>query len=64
MQHLRSFHSKSFTLLQQTKSAFKANLLPFCNKTKALSQQFFYPFATKQKRFHNKSFTILQKQKV
>ena len=64
MQHLRSFHSKSFTLLQQTKSAFKANLLPFCNKTKTLSQQIFYPFTTKQKRSHNKSFTILQKQKV
>ena len=60
MQHLRSFHSKSFTLLQQTKSAFKANLLPFCNRTKALSQQIFYPFATKQKRFHSKSFTLLQ----
>ena len=60
----KRFQSKSFTLLQQNKSAFTANLLPFCNKTKALSQQIFYPLATKQKRFHSKSFTILQEQKV
>lgn len=60
MQYLRSFHSKSFTLLQQNQSAFKTNLLPFCNRTKALSQQIFYPFTTKPKRFHNKSFTLLQ----
>ena len=62
MQHPRSFHNKSFTLLQQNQSAFTANLLHFCNKTKALSQQIFYPFTTKQKRFHSKSFT-LSKQK-
>lgn len=63
MQLLRSFHSKSFTLLQQNKSAFKANLLPFCNKPKALSQQIFYPFATEQKRFQSKSFTLSQQNK-
>lgn len=51
----KRFHSKSFTLSQQNKSALTANLLPFCNKTKALSQQIFYPFATEQKRFHNKT---------
>ena len=60
----KRFHSKSFTFLQQNKSAFTTNLLPFCNRTKALSQQIFYPFATKQKRFLSKSFTILQEQKV
>ena len=63
MQLPRFFHSKSFTLLQQTKSAFTANLLPFCNKTKALSQQIFYPLATKQKRFQSKSFTLSQQNK-
>ena len=55
MQHLRFFHSKSFTLLQQNKSAFTTNLLPSCNRTKALSQQIFYPFATEPKRFHSKN---------
>lgn len=39
MQYPRFFHNKSFTLLQQNKSAFTANLLPFCNKTKALKRQ-------------------------
>lgn len=39
MQLLRFFHSKSFTLWQQNKSAFTANLLPFYNKTKALQHQ-------------------------
>ena len=63
MQHPRSFHNKSFTLLQQNQSAFTANLLHFCNKTKALSQQIFYPFTTKQKRFHSKSITLLQQNK-
>lgn len=63
MQLPRSFHSKSFTLLQQNQSAFTANLLHFCNKTKALSQQIFYPFATEQKRFQSKSFTLLQQNK-
>ena len=63
MQHPRSFHNKSFTLLQQNQSAFTANLLHFCNKTKALSQQIFYPFTTKQKRFHSKSFTLSQQNK-
>ena len=44
MQHLRFFHSKSFTLLQQNQSTFTTILLPFYNKQKALSQQIFYPF--------------------
>ena len=54
----KRFHNKSFTLSQQNKSAFRANLLPFCNKTKALSEQIFYTLTTKQKRFHKKSFTL------
>lgn len=56
MQLLRSFQSKSFTLLQQNKNAFKANLLPFYNKTKALSEQIFYHLAkTKGLKQQNKS---------
>ena len=56
MQHLRFFHSKSFTLLQQNQSAFTANLLPFYNRTKALSQQIFYHLAkTKGLKQQNKS---------
>ena len=56
MQHPRSFHNKSFTLLQQNQSAFTANLLHFCNKTKALSQQIFYHLArTKGLKQQNKS---------
>ena len=35
-------------------------LRPFHSKYFALSQQIFYPFATKQKRFHNKTKVLKQ----
>ena len=35
-------------------------LRPFHSKYFALSQQIFYPFATKQKRFHNKTKGLKQ----
>ena len=39
MQYLRTFHSKSFTLLQQNQSAFATKQKRFRNKTKALKRQ-------------------------
>lgn len=59
----KHFQNKSFTLSQQHKSAFTANLLPFCNKTKALSKQIFYPFATEPKHFQNKTKDLKQQNK-
>ncbi len=60
MQYLRSFHSKSFTLLQQNQSAFTTSQRPettkpkrFHNKTKGLKQQ-------NQKRFRNKTKGLKQ----
>ena len=51
----KHFHNKSFTLLQQNQSTFTANLLPFCNRTKALSQQTKRSETTKQKLFNAKT---------
>lgn len=59
----KCFQNKSFTLLQQNKSAFTTNLLPFHNKTKTLSQQIFYPFATEPKHFQNKTKDLKQQNK-
>ena len=47
MQHPRSFHNKSFTLLQQNQSAFTANLLPSCKNKRSE--------ATKQKLLNAKT---------